>query len=329
MRPEVTREGPFGKLFCEGGDGRRRAAALVRESSLKIAYFGLPLGALLLARDGHELGPVVLSPVEAPGRRRLLRLLPSTLEATELGGDLEAVVDAELAAEAPELLVSWFWTRKLPARWLSLPPRGALGVHPSLLPRHRGRNPYYWSIDAGDDITGVTVHRLEEEYDTGKLLGQREVTIGQRNAWQLARALDRPSLALLRETVGKLARNELLAEVLQDERLVTWAPEPSGDELKVDFGWATERVLRRIRALSPTPGLALEVDGVELFVTGAEPQRDYLAALIPGEAHISDALSLRTGDGAIRVTRAVLAESEAEATSAAEVVHLLKTAKEA
>jgi hypothetical protein len=38
---------------------------------LKIAYFGLPLGALLLSEDGHELGPVVLSPIAAPGRRRL------------------------------------------------------------------------------------------------------------------------------------------------------------------------------------------------------------------------------------------------------------------
>ncbi len=291
---------------------------------MKIAYFGLPLGALLLAQDGIELGPIVLAPVDAPGRRRLTAQFPELLDASEVGEELEALVDDALARERPELLVSWFWTRKLPRRWLELPPGGAVGVHPSLLPRHRGPNPYFWSIDAGDAVTGVTVHRLEEEYDTGNLLGSLSIPVGTRDAWQLARALDRPSLSLLRSTVARLARGDSVAETEQDPALITWAPEPGGAELRVDFGWATERVVRRVRALSPTPGVALSVEGVELFVTRVEPQSDYLAALIPGEAHISKELSLRTGDGAVRVTRAFFPEVEEEAASAAEVVSLLK-----
>jgi methionyl-tRNA formyltransferase len=180
------------------------------------------------------------------------------------------------------------------------------------LPRHRGPNPYFWSIDAGDRLAGVTAHRLNAEYDTGPLLGARSIAIGERNAWQLARALDRPSLALLRETVARLAHGEALAESAQDEGLATWAPEPSGDDLRVDFGWTTERVLRRIRALSPTPGLALEVEGVKLFVTGAERAADYVAALMPGEASISDTLTLRTSDGAVLVTRAFFPDDDAD-----------------
>jgi methionyl-tRNA formyltransferase len=291
---------------------------------LKIAYFGLPLGALLLARDGHELGPVVLSPVEAPGLRRLERLFPGLIDAQDEHADFEAEVSAALLAEQPDLLVSWFWTRKLPARWLDQPALGAIGVHPSLLPRHRGRNPYFWSIDSGDQLTGVTVHRLTPEYDTGPVLAARSMPIGKRDAWQLARALDRPSLALLRETVARLARGERLPEMPQDESLATWAPEPSGDALKVDFGWTTERALRRIRALSPTPGVALEVEGTPLFVTRAEPAADYVAALIPGEAHISDTLSIRSSDGAVLVTRAFFPETETEATDAGAVAVLLK-----
>lgn len=294
------------------------------ETDLKIAYFGLPLGALLLAADGHELGPVVLSPVEAPGRRRLSGLVPRLFDASQAGPDLESQVDGALIAERADLLVSWFWTRKLPARWLRQPPLGAIGVHPSLLPRHRGPNPYFWSIDQGDELAGVTVHRLGEEYDTGLMLGARSIPIGNRDAWQLARALDRPSLGLLRETVARLARGEALAETPQSEAMATWAPEPSGDALKVDFGWTTERVLRRIRALSPTPGVALEIEGVPLFVTGAERAVDYVAALLPGEAHLSSALTLRTGDGAITVTRAFFGETEMDARGKAAVLSLLK-----
>ena len=281
---------------------------------MKIAYFGLPLGALLLHRDGHSLGPVVLSPVDAPGRRRLKRLYPALLDyATDRHSD--AAVSRALRAERPELLVSWFWTRKLPSAWLSQPPLGAIGAHPSLLPRHRGPNPYFWSIDAGDPEVGVTIHRLEQEYDTGRMLARRALPLGKRDAWQLARALDRPALALLRETTLRLTRGERIDEAEQDDAQASWAAEPTGDELRVDFGWATERVLRRIRALSPTPGLALSVLDVDLFVTRAEPETEYVAALFPGEAHVSTALSLRTADGAIRVTRAYFPDDETEATS--------------
>jgi methionyl-tRNA formyltransferase len=291
---------------------------------LKIAYFGLPLGALLLAADGHRLGPVVLSPIDAPGRRRLARLAPELLDAKAETSDFEARVSEALAREQPDLLVSWFWTRKLPPNWLNLPRLGGLGVHPSLLPRHRGPNPYFWTIDAGDEKIGVTAHRLSAEYDTGRILASRTIPVGDRDSWQLARALDRPSLGLLRETTRRLARGDAVAETEQAEALATWAPEPSGAELKVDFGWTTERVLRRIRALSPTPGVALEVEGVPLFVTRAERADEYVAALLPGEAQLSDALLLRTSDGAVRVTRALFAETEAEATNASDALRLLK-----
>jgi len=290
---------------------------------LKIAYFGLPLGALLLQHDGHELGPTVLSPVDAPGRRRLARLAPRCLDAAGAGADFDAEVLAALDDERPDLLVSWFWTRKLPVAWLEHPPLGAIGAHPSLLPRHRGPNPYFWSIDAGDPEVGVTIHRLREEYDTGDMLAWRSLPSGSRDAWQLARALDRPSLALLRETTLRLARGEAVPEIPQDERRATWAPEPSGEALKLDFGWATERVLRRIRALSPTPGVALSVLDVDLFVTRADAENDYVAALIPGEAHISDALRLRTADGAVRVTRAYFPDDDTEASSAEAVARAL------
>ena len=299
---------------------------------MKIAYFGLPLGALLLNQDGHELGTIVLSPVDAPGRRRLEQQAPHLIDARSgsegARSDLEPRIDAALSAEPVELLVSWFWTRKLPARWLARAKLGGVGVHPSLLPRHRGPNPYFWAIDAGDERTGVTLHRLTEEYDDGKLLASRDLLIGDRDAWQLARALDRPSLALLREAVARLARGEPLAEADQDEALATWAPEPSGAELRVDFGWTTERVLRRIRALSPTPGVALEVAGVRLFVTRAARTESFIKALLPGEAHVSDGLVLRTSDGAVVVSRAFFPDLDADATTASDVVSLMKRAAE-
>lgn len=297
---------------------------------LRVAYFGLPLGALLLAGDGHQLTLAVVSPVPAPGLRRLLRAYPAVLQASVLGTALGGVVSQALEANPPDLLVSWFWTRRLPVSWLNSARLDAVGVHPSLLPRHRGPNPYFWTIDAGDRVTGVSVHRLEAEYDRGAILAQEQLAVGARNAWQLARALDRPSLRSLRRVVAAYARGEAPEPVSQDHALATPAPEPSGDALRVDFRWPSDRVLRRIRALSPVPGLALSLAERDFFVIAAEPAARYNAALLPGEAQIeARRLVLRTGDTAISVERALWPnesdtdEDEPAAIRGAELADLL------
>ena len=283
---------------------------------LKLGYFGLPLGAHLLLRDGHELAPCVLSPLDAPGRRRIVSRIPNAIDA--LGAqktELNQAIEHALALAQPELIVSWFWTRLLPAAWLNAARYGGIGVHPSLLPRHRGPNPYFWSIDSGDTEAGVTLHTLAPEYDTGAILLQRAIPVGDRNSWRLARALDRPSLALLREGVGRFARSQPPTPTAQLDTAATWAPEPTGRELAVDWSWSTERVLRRIRALSPVPGLAVEVRGLAFFVTQAEPATDFVMALEPGEAAVVGepaTLVIRTADGAIAIVRATLADGENE-----------------
>ncbi len=283
-------------------------------SGLALAFFGLPLAACLLHGDGHEIRFAVLPALEPlPGARRLRRLLGAerVLAAAELGDALDRSVEQRFLLASPDLLVSWFWPRRIPMAWLTGPPLGAIGAHPSLLPRHRGPNPFYWAIDAGDAHTGVSVHRLTERYDEGAVLARCELQIAERNAWQLARALDRPSLRLLRATVARLAAGDVLPESTQEAERASWAPEPTGDALKVSWTWSTERILRRIRALSPVPGLALEVRGIRLFVTRAAAAASYPAALYPGEAATLGAppeqLVIRTGDGAISVARATLA----------------------
>jgi methionyl-tRNA formyltransferase len=276
-----------------------------------LAYFGLPLGALTLLAQGHELAFAVLSPVPAAGRRRLLRHLGAN-RVVEVAEGFEAKVEACFSAQEVELLVSWFYTRQLSAVWLSKARLGGLGVHPSLLPRHRGPNPYFWAIDQGDEFTGVTAHKLTPEYDRGAILLQERLLTGARDAWQLARALDRPSLRLLlKATQGLLAGT--LGEVEQDETLATWAHEPDGPELRVDFRWPTERVLRRIRALAPVPGVALEVGGRAFFLCKAERAGSPPLPLEPGElVRWAERAVMATGDGAIALERAVVAQGSSE-----------------
>lgn len=282
---------------------------------LRIAYFGLPLGALLLAGDGHALQFAALSAVPAPGKRRVMQLGCPVLDSRALGDALPWEVDAAFERWPIDLLVSWFWTRRLPKAWLDRPECGAVGVHPSLLPRHRGPNPYFWAIDSGDLETGVSVHRLTSAYDEGDVLLQSALPVASRNAWQLARALDRPSLALLRQAVQAFASGRPPLAKPQDETFVTWAPEPSGAALGFSPEWSVARLLRRIAALAPVPGLTLDIQGLELIVSEACSSTEPLKALEPGQAAVwgtPPRVLLRVGDGAVALTKALVLEADSE-----------------
>jgi len=271
---------------------------------VRIVYFGLPLAALLLASDGLEIELAVLSRVRAPGQRRLARHLG---EGQVLAGpDVSwEEIGARLRRLAPDLLVSWFWTTKLPPSIVATARLGGIGVHPSLLPRHRGPDPYFAAIDQGDSVTGVTVHRIADEYDTGAILASRAVAMGADwNAWQLARRLDRPSLALLREVIGRLRRGENVPERIQDETETSWAPLPSVADAALCWTWATDKLLRRVRALAPAPGAFTEIGGRIVTILEARPARDFPWALVPGEGAVwGGAAVVRTGDGAVELVR--------------------------
>jgi len=267
-----------------------------------IAFFGLPLAALLLARDGHQVGLAVLCRPDAVGRRRLVRLLGSARVCQK--GDLaEDALAARIAELRPDLIVSWFWTARLPRRVIGLARLGGIGAHPSLLPRHRGPDPYFAAIDQGDRETGVTIHRIDAEYDTGAILDQRRLPIDPRwSAWQLARRLDRPSLALLRDVVGRLARGEPLPGAPQDERFATWAAEPDADACEIRWSSDTEPLLRRIRALCPAPGAFTDIGGEIVTILTARAAPTYPRALAPGEATVIDGVAVvRTADHAVEL----------------------------
>ena len=196
---------------------------------MRIAFVGLPLAALSLAADGHTIVWAGICRKDAIGIRRLRALLGPER--------VEIVPDLTMRAEAirrfdPELLVSWFWTKRIPPAVRKVAPLGAFGVHPSLLPRHRGPDPTFWAIDSGDEETGVTAHLIDDAYDTGAILGQKRIAIEPSwNAWTLAKKLDRPSLSLLRETALAYARGAPPPPTPQDESVATEAPMPDDDLL--------------------------------------------------------------------------------------------------
>jgi methionyl-tRNA formyltransferase len=269
---------------------------------MRIAFFGLPLAALLLTRDGHDVVYAALCRPEAIGVRRLRRTIGAPR--VDMRPDAKSAATFGRVRDArPDIVVSWFWTTKLPLRVVELARLGGFGVHPSLLPRHRGPDPYFWAIDTGDVVTGVTAHRLAAEYDTGAVLGSRTIAIEPEwNAWTLAKKLDRPSLALLRETARAFAEGRPPRAEAQDEARATAAPEPDDEMLEIRWAWPTASVLRRVRAAAPWPGAYTEIGDSTIAIVRARAAERFPRALAPGEAVVQEGLAVvRTADGAIEL----------------------------
>ncbi|MFT3921455.1 MAG: methionyl-tRNA formyltransferase [Myxococcales bacterium] len=273
---------------------------------LRVAYFGLPLGALALHQAGVSPCVIALGHPDAPGARRVRRtfahgtlvLARPDLTSTEV---LRAISSAR-----PDVILSWFWPFLIPQDVLDLAPRGAFGVHPSLLPRWRGPDPYFWALFRGDAYSGVTLHRLAREYDTGDIVAQHRIAIAPAlNAWTLAKRLDSPSLRLFVEAAQQLGRGEPLAGVAQEEGTASAAPSPD-DELQT-LRWQAEasEIVNLVRALAPHPGAATTL--------GSEPVEVLSAVVydgrVPRVLEVGDAVMatqgvvIRAGEGAVLIRR--------------------------
>lgn len=155
---------------------------------------------------------------------------------------------AALAGLRPDVLCAACFPRRLPPAWLALPARGALNVHPSLLPAYRGPEPLFWQFRAGEARTGVSVHCMDAGLDTGDLVAQTAVPL--------------PDGVVYADAERRLAEAgaELLVAALKAE---TWprAPQPSAGasrfplpstaDLDVPTDWPARRAYNFLRGAAP------------------------------------------------------------------------------
>ena len=131
------------------------------------------------------------------------------------------------------------------------------------------------------------------------------------NAWQLARALDRPSLG--RSCATSLRRPALHATP-QDDSAATLAPSPTDEELEIDWTWTSERIARRIRAASPSPGAWSFFGDEPVTITRAAPAPDASLGRSSPERRPSwtGEAVVRTGDGALTLLEGRMDAAEDE-----------------
>jgi methionyl-tRNA formyltransferase len=204
---------------------------------------------------------VVTQPDREKGRGRKMVISPVKELAVQRGLALfqPEKVKEEAFQEAvkgllPDLFVVVAYGQILPKSVLHIPKYGALNVHASLLPRYRGAAPIAWAILRGERVAGVTTMVMDEGMDTGDILLQTEVSIGdQETCEDLHDRLAPLGSQLLSQTIEKMKAGEMQA-VPQDHSKATYAPPLKKEDGHIDWKKEAREINRQVRAFNPWPG---------------------------------------------------------------------------
>jgi methionyl-tRNA formyltransferase len=246
---------------------------------LRVALFGsgspMSVAALHVARDCAELTRVILPQRRRSPRALLSRIIgraanPLVIAAHEFGIPISDWDDAiaDVSRDQPDLVCVATFPRILPQALLSMARIGALNIHGSVLPRHRGPDPLFWTYFHGDQETGVTLHWMNAQVDAGNIVAQRRWILDPAVRAQAAymRQVDEARTMLAGE-ITKLGRGEPPVGMPQDPSAATHDPSPRRRTWSIDFDrWEVERVWHFVWGLAPVHNDLLTLRGKPLSI---------------------------------------------------------------
>ncbi len=281
---------------------------------MRLVFMGTPDFAVasfeaLLKSDNPVVG-VVTQPDRPKGRGQILTPSPVKLLAQRQQIPLLQPLkmkDPEflqtLAEWKPDLIAVAAFGRILTSTILSLPARGCINVHGSLLPKYRGAGPIQWAIINGETETGITTMLMDEGMDTGAMLLQEAIPITPDDtADTLSLRLAELGGRLLVETIDRLKAGTL-APRPQDASHVTFAPLLKKEDGAIDWTLPATALANRVRGLSPWPGAYTTVTGGDRWAIWRARALPGPATTPPGTiiAVTTDAIHVATGEGILAV----------------------------
>lgn len=269
------------------------------KQDLKIIFFGTPEFAVesldALIKGGYNVAAVVTMPDKPAGRGKHIQmsdvkkyaldhnlpvLQPEKLKAPEFVDRLREI-DADL------FIVIAF--RMLPEVVWSMPRLGTFNLHGSLLPKYRGAAPINHAIMNGETETGITTFFLKHEIDTGDMIQQRSIPIGEDdNVGVIYDRLMHLGAEAVKDTVDSII-NGTLTTCPQPEGDFIPAPKIFKDTCRIDWQRSDAEIHNFVRGLSPYPAAwckMIEKNGkpsdIKIYATSRKNIPEGLT-LIPGE----------------------------------------------
>jgi methionyl-tRNA formyltransferase len=268
-------------------DNQDLSAPFRGTGGLRIVFMGTPEFAVAsldaLVQAGYNIAGVVTAPDKPAGRGMKLQqsavkkyadekglnvLQPEKLKNPQFLDDLKAL-KADL-----QIVVAF---RMLPEVVWNMPPMGTINVHGSLLPQYRGAAPINWAIINGEKETGVTTFQLQHEIDTGHILAQAVLPIGDaETAGELHDKMKEAGAQLLVQTVQGIVAGTLQPTpqeaVVQNSTNIKHAPKIHTDTCRIHWEKSVHEVYNLIRGLSPYPAAFTSLQGKTLKIYKAEKE---------------------------------------------------------
>jgi methionyl-tRNA formyltransferase len=258
--------------------------------NLRIVFLGTPEFAVAsldaLVKASFDIVGVITAPDKPGGRGMQLQQSAVKKYAVDKGLTVlqpeklkNSVFSEELKSLNADLQVVVAF-RMLPEVVWNMPELGTVNVHGSLLPQYRGAAPINWAIINGEKETGVTTFKLKHEIDTGDILMQEKISIGDdETAGELHDRMKEIGAALLVRTVNGLADGSLKEKpqsaVLRAEnssQTLRHAPKIFTDTCKINWSNPVHEVYNLIRGLSPYPAAFTEFEGKTLKIFKARKE---------------------------------------------------------
>ncbi len=240
--------------------------------------FGLPV-LEAIAQSGHHLAAVYTQPDRPAGRGR--KLMPSAVKSWAVEREIPVFQPEQLktpeeqqrlASLKPDVMIVVAYGLLLPQAVLDIPSYGCINVHASILPRWRGASPIQQAILHGDEISGVTIMKMDAGLDTGDSLS---IARCQLSSDETAATLhDKLSMMAAEPLIDCLNSIEacLAGAQKQDNTQATLAPKIKKEEAQLDWQQPALLLERQVRAFNPWP--------IAFFILGDERVRVYQARVI-------------------------------------------------
>ena len=159
---------------------------------------------------GHNIIAVITNPDRPKGRG--MKMISSPVKEFAVEKNIPVLqpekireIKDTLVQLNPDLFCVVAYGKILPKDILDIPKKGSINVHGSLLPKYRGAAPIQWSVLNGDKKTGITTMYMDEGMDTGDMILQEEVEIGENETTgELWERLSKIGANLLVETLKKI-----------------------------------------------------------------------------------------------------------------------------
>lgn len=193
--------------------------------------------------------------------------------------------------------------RILPRTLFSLPKFGTLNIHASLLPQYRGPAPIHRAIEAGEKKTGITVFRIDDGIDTGEILKQAVVAIGEQETtpelYGRLSILGADTLITVLEDLASGTCSPVDQRLQKGSR----APKLKKSEAAINWNLSADSLYNKIRAFKPFPGTFSCLNGKRISIEWAEPLRENCLQCKPGTIvkFCNSGFSVQTGDGQLRI----------------------------